>query len=277
MPKGIFLSQEKYISDLLRRFHLHTVKPVRTSLPSRTTLSLTDGELLADGTEYRSMVGALQYFTLTRPDITYVVHLESQFMHAPRTTYLIAIKRIYRYLQGTITEGLWLRKGGNPSLIIAYSDVVWTGCPDSCRFTTSYVIFLGGNLVSWRSKKQPTVSKSSTEAEYRAVAYTVQDTLFIRSLLADMGFFIPQPVQLYCDNVSTSYLVVNPIQHDRSKHIKIDYHFVRKRVAHGDLVVKYIPTQFQLADIFTKILTSQRFNFLKSNLRVVPSAHIERV
>ncbi|CAH9140808.1 unnamed protein product [Cuscuta epithymum] len=276
-PTGIFLSQQKYISDLLRRFHLHTVTPVRTPLPTRTTLSLTDGELLADGTEYRSMVGALQYLIITRPDITYAVHLVSQFMHAPRTTHLLAVKRIYRYLQGTLTEGLWLRKGGDPSLVIAYSDADWAGCPDSCRSTTGYAIFLGDNLISWRSKKQPTVSKSSTEAEYRAVAYTVQDTLFIRSLLADMGFFISQPVRLYCDNVSASYLTVNPIQHDRSKHIKIDYHFVRERVAHGDLVVKYIPTQFQLADIFTKNLSSQRFNFLKSNLRVVPSAQIEGV
>ncbi|CAH9141869.1 unnamed protein product [Cuscuta epithymum] len=275
--KGMFLSQQKYISDLLRHFHLHTVKLVCAPLPSRTTLSLTDGELLADGTEYCSMVGALQYLTITRPNITYAVHLVSQFMHAPRNTHLFAVKRIYRYLQGTISDGLWLRKGGDTSLIVAYSDADWAGCPDSCGSTTGYAIFLGDNLISWRSKKQPTVSKSSTEAEYRAVAYTVQDTLFIRSLLTDMGFFLPKPVQLYCDNVSASYLAVNPIQHDRSKHIKIDYYFVREQVAHGDLIVKYIPTQFQLADIFTKNLSSQRFEFLKSNLRVMSSAQIEGV
>ncbi|CAH9137156.1 unnamed protein product, partial [Cuscuta epithymum] len=254
--KGLFLSQHKYISDLLRRFHLHTVKPIRTPLPSRTTLSLTDGELLTDATEYRSMVGALQYLILTRPDITYAVHLVSQFMHAPRTTHLLAVKRIYRYLQGTMDYGLWLQSNRDISLIVAYSDADWAGCPDSSRSTTGYAIFLGPNLISWRSKKQPTVSKSSTEAEYRAIAYTVQDTLFIRSLMAEMGLHISSPVQLHCDNVSASYLAVNPIQHDRSKHIKIDYHFVRERVAHGDLVVKYVPTQLQLADIFTKNLSS---------------------
>ncbi|CAH9115258.1 unnamed protein product, partial [Cuscuta europaea] len=124
-------------------------------------------------------------------------------------------------------------------------------------------------LLVERSKKQPTVSKSSTEAEYRAITYTVQDTLFIRSLLAGMGIYISASVQLHCDNVSPSYLAINPIQHDRSKHIKIDYHFVRERMAHGDLVVKYIPTQLQLADIFSKKLSSQRFDFLRSNLRVV--------
>ncbi|CAH9057687.1 unnamed protein product [Cuscuta epithymum] len=274
---GLFLSQAKYISDLLHRFHLHTVKPVRTPLPSRTTLSLTDGELLSDATEYRSMVGALQYLIITRPDITYAVHLVSQFMHAPRTTHLLAVKRIYRYLQGTSTHGLWLKSDKNISVIMAYSDADWAGCPDSSRSTTGYAVFLGSNLISWRSKKQPTVSKSSTEAEYRAIAYTVQDTLFIRSLLADMGIYISAPVHLYCDNVSASYLAVNPIQHDRSKHIKIDYHFVRERVAHGDLVVKYIPTQLQLADIFTKNLSSQRFEFLRSNLHVVSPAQIEGV
>ncbi|CAH9107803.1 unnamed protein product [Cuscuta epithymum] len=174
------------------------------------------------------MVGALQYLTITRPDITYVVHLVSQFMHAPRTTHLAAVKRIYRYLQGTLTHGLWLRSGQKISVVVAYSDADWAGCPDSCRSTTGYAIFLGENLISWRSKKQPTVSKSSTEAEYRAVAYTIQDTLFIRSLLADMGILVSDPVKLFCDNVSVSYLAVNPIQHDRNKHIKIGYHFVRE-------------------------------------------------
>ncbi|CAH9110232.1 unnamed protein product [Cuscuta epithymum] len=135
-PQGLFLSQEKYISDLLRRFHLHTVKPVRTPLPLRITLSLTDGELLSDVTQYRSMVGALQYLTLTRPDITYVVHLVSQFMHAPRTTHLLAVKRIYRYLQGTSTHGLWLRADKTISVVTAYSDADWAGCPDSSRSTT---------------------------------------------------------------------------------------------------------------------------------------------
>ncbi|CAH9063142.1 unnamed protein product [Cuscuta epithymum] len=120
--KGLFISQQKYISDLLRRFHLHTVIPVRTPLPSRTTLSLTDGELLTDATEYRSMVGALQYLILTRPDITYVVHLVSQFMNAPRTTHLLAVKRIYRYLQGTTDYGLWLQANRDISLLVAYSD-----------------------------------------------------------------------------------------------------------------------------------------------------------
>ncbi|CAH9134340.1 unnamed protein product [Cuscuta epithymum] len=275
--KGLFLSQHKYVSDLLSRFHLHTHKSVRTPLATRTSLSPTDGELFADATEYRSMVGTLQYLTLTRPDITYVVHLVSQFMHAPRTTHLVAVKRISRYLQGTLDHGLWLRPTSRATCVLAYSDADWAGCPDTSRSTTGFAVFLGPNLVSWKSKKQPTVSKSSTEAEYRAVAYTVQDTLHIRSILFELGYPITAPVQLFCDNISASYLTANPVQHARSKHIQIDYHFVRERVAHGDLVVKYIPTQLQLADIFTKSLSSQQFNFLKDNMRVVSPAQFKRV
>ncbi|XP_021837772.2 uncharacterized mitochondrial protein AtMg00810-like [Spinacia oleracea] len=275
--KGLFLCQKKYVHDLLLKFHLHTAKPVRTPLPSRTTLSITDGDLSSDPTEYRSMVGALQYLIMTRPGITYAVHLVFQFMHAPRTSHMLVVKRIYRYLQGTVDYGLCLRPGPDMSIMIAYSDADWAGCPDSCRSTTGYAIFLGGNLIFWRSKKQPTVSKSSTEAKYRVVAYTVQDTLWIRSLLAELRIVIRAPVKLFCDNVSASYLAVNPVQHDRSKHIKIDYHFVRERVAHGDLVVRYVPDELQIVDIFTKGLSDQRFVFLRSNLHVVPPAQIEGV
>ncbi|CAH9096982.1 unnamed protein product [Cuscuta europaea] len=162
--KGLFLSQHKYVFDLLSRFHLHTIKFVRTPLATRTSLSLTDGELLADATEYQSMVYTLQYLTLTQPDITYDVHLVSQFMHAPRTTHLFAVKRIFRYLHGTIDHGLWLQPNTQATCVVAYSDADWAGCPDTSRPTTGFAVFLGPNLVSWKSKKQPTISKSSTEA-----------------------------------------------------------------------------------------------------------------
>lgn len=117
-------------------------------------------------------------------------------------------------------------------------------------------MFFGPNLVSWCSKKQPTISKSSTEAEYRAVAYTVAKTLWIRQLLGELGLVLKAPVKVLCDNVSATYLTTNPIMHDRCKHIKVDYHFVMERIAYGDLVVHYIPTKLKLAHIFTKGLPS---------------------
>ena len=159
--------------------------------------------------------------------------------------------------------GLWLRLSKNMSIIIAYSNADWAGCPDSRRSTNGYAIFIGGNLISWHSKKQPTVFRSSTEAEYRVVAYTVQDILSLRSLLAELGLIIHAPMmKFFCDNVSASYLVVNLVHHDRSKHIKIDYHFIRERVSHGDLVVQYVLIELQIADIFTKGLSCQSFEFL---------------
>ncbi|CAH9095014.1 unnamed protein product [Cuscuta europaea] len=198
-------------------------------------------------------------------------------MHAPRTTHMLAVKRIFRYLQGTIDHGLWLQTSTRPMCILAYSDADWAGCPDSSHSTTGFAVFLGPNLVSWKSKKQLTISKSSTEAEYRVIAYTVQDTLHIRTVLFELGFPVRVPVQLFCDNIFASYLTANPVQHAQSKHIQIDYHFVQERVAHGELVVKYVPTHLQVADIFTKSLSSQQFHFLKDNPRVVSPAQLEGV
>ncbi|CAH9084821.1 unnamed protein product [Cuscuta epithymum] len=192
------------------------------------------------------------------------------------------------YLQGSAAHGLLLQSSIYSPTLQTYSDADWAGYPDSSRSTSGFAVFLGPNLISWKSKKQPTVSRtsqkkkptvsrSSTEAEYRAIAYTVQDTLHIQSILFELGITIREPVQLLCDNVSASYLSTNPIQHARSKHISIDYHFVRERVSHRDLVVRYVPTQFQLADILTKCLSPQRFIFLRDNLRIVSPAQLEGV
>ena len=120
---------------------------------------------------------------MMRHDIAYAVHVVFQFMHAPRTTHLYAVKRIFLYLKGTLTHGLFLRPSTSPSIVIAYYDVDWAGCKDSCRSTTGYAVYLDPNLIVWRSKKQPTVSKSSTEAEYCAFGYTVAETVCIRKLL----------------------------------------------------------------------------------------------
>ncbi|CAH9079679.1 unnamed protein product [Cuscuta europaea] len=181
------------------------------------------------------------------------------------------------YLQGTPDHGLLLQPSTSSPILQAYSDADWAGCPDISRSTSGFAIFLGPNLISWKSKKQPTVSRSSTEAEYRAIAYTVQDILHIRSILFELGVPIFQPIWLLCDNISASYLFTNPIQHARSKHISIDYYFVRERVSHGDLVVRYVPTQFQLADIFTKSLFPHRFIFLRDNLCIISPAQLEGV
>ena len=141
-PSGLFLSLHKYIFDLFRKFHLHTVKPVRTPVVYRVTWSLLDKELLANSTDYRSMVGAFQYLAMNHPDIAYVVNMVSQFMHAPRTTHLHDVQN-FRYLHGTLTFGLFLYSSSSPIVVIANSDAKWASCPNTCRSTLVMLFFLG--------------------------------------------------------------------------------------------------------------------------------------
>ncbi|KAJ8750374.1 hypothetical protein K2173_014289 [Erythroxylum novogranatense] len=208
---------------------MNNCKPKATPLEGKPTI--TGSEAITDPTSYRSLVGALQYLTLTRPDIAYNVNFVSQFMQAPTEGHMKLVHRILRY---------------------DYADVDWAGCPLTRHSTTGYCTFLGQNIISWCAKKQHTVSRSSTEAEYRALANTAAELTWLTYLLQD--FSIPQKVSptIFCDNLSALYLTVNPVFHARSKHIELDYHYVRERVALGLLVTKYIPTEQQVADIFTK-------------------------
>jgi hypothetical protein len=196
-------------------------------------------------------------------------------MHDPREVHLVAAKRILRYLQGTLDHGLVIPKS-DPSQLIVYTDADWAGCPDTRRSTSGYAVFLGGSLVSWSSKRQHTVSRSSAEAEYRAVANGVAEASWLRQLLKELHHDLQTATIVYCDNVSAVYLSTNPIQHQRTKHVEIDLHFVRERVAIGAVRVLHVPTTLQFADVFTKGLPSSVFTDFRSSLNVrsstVPTA-----
>ncbi|WVZ82160.1 hypothetical protein U9M48_029453 [Paspalum notatum var. saurae] len=253
---GLLLHQRQYTLDILERARMTDCNPCSTPVDTQTKLSEDAGPPVADPTAYRSLAGALQYLTFTRPDITYAVQQVCLHMHDPREPHLTALKPLLRYLRGTVDYGLLLHRSSSADLVV-YTDADWAGCPDTRRSTSGYTVFLGGNLVSWSSKWQPVVSRSSAEAEYRAVANGVAEASWLRQLLTKLHSPLAKSTLVYCDNVSAVYLSTNPVQHQRTKHVEIDLHFVRDRVAIGDVRVLHVPTTSQFADIFTKGLPSR--------------------
>ncbi|GKB85402.1 ribonuclease H-like domain-containing protein [Tanacetum coccineum] len=188
-------------------------------------------------------------------------------MHDPREPHLSALKRILRYIQGILNYGLQLFSSCTTDLV-AYSDAKWAGCPTTRRSTLGYCVFLGNNLLSWSAKRQPTLSRSSAEAEYRGVANAVAETCWLRNLLRELHTPLSSATLVYCDNVSAVYLSSNPVQHQRTKHIEIDIHFVRDLVAAGQVRVLHVPSRYQFADIFTKGLSSALFEEFRTSLSV---------
>ncbi|XP_062182196.1 uncharacterized mitochondrial protein AtMg00810-like [Phragmites australis] len=181
-----------------------------TPVDMKAKLSATEGSPVANETEYRSLAGALQYLTLTRPDIAYAVQQVCLFMHDPLEPHLNMIKRILHYVKGTLAHGLRIH-ASLPKSFTAYSDADWAGCPDSRCSTSRYCVYLGDNLIPWSSKRQTTVSCSSTEAEYCAVVHAVAECCWLRQLLLDLHHPFHSATIVYCDNVSAVYLASNPV------------------------------------------------------------------
>uniref|UniRef100_A0A2N9I834 Integrase catalytic domain-containing protein n=1 Tax=Fagus sylvatica TaxID=28930 RepID=A0A2N9I834_FAGSY len=223
---GYYLTQAKYTSDLISRAGITDSKIVDTPIEYNNRLNTHDGEPLPDATLYRQLVGSLVYLTVTRPDISYAVHIVSQFMAAPRSLHYAAVLRILRYLKGTLFHGLHFSSQSTLTLQ-AYSDADWAEDPTDRRSTTGYCFLLGDSLISWRSKKQSVVARSSTEAEYRALADTTAELLWLRWLLQDLGIDCSTVVPIHCDNRSAIQIAHNDVFHERTKHIEIDCHFVR--------------------------------------------------
>ncbi|KAI3730927.1 hypothetical protein L1987_62108 [Smallanthus sonchifolius] len=263
----IFLSQQAYAKDILHRAAMDSCKPVATPVDTQSKLSDSSGPLFDDPTTYRSLAGALQYLTFTRPDITYAVQQICMHMHSPRIDHWHALKRILRYIQGTSEFGLLL--GPTPQLsLLAYTDADWAGCPDTRRSTSGYCVYLGDNLISWSSKRQSTIARSSAEAEYRGVANVVAEICWLRNLLLELHRPLSRATLIYCDNVSAIYLSGNPVQHQRTKHIELDIHFVREHVQRGNVRILHVPSRYQIADIFTKGLPRILFEDFRSSLSI---------
>jgi hypothetical protein len=266
---GIILTQDKYASDLLKKVDMSDCKPISTPLSTSEKLSIHEGSPLGekDITQYRSIVGALQYLTLTRPDIAFSVNKVCQFLHAPTTLHWAAVKRILRYIKQCTNLGLHIHRSDS-TLVSAFSDADWAGSVDDRKSTGGFAVFLGSNLVSWSARKQPTVSRSSTESEYKALANATAELIWVQILLTEISIKSPRAAKLWCDNLGAKYLSANPIFHARTKHIEVDYHFVRDRVAKKLLDIEYVPTGDQVADGFTKPLSVRLLENFKVNLNL---------
>ncbi|GJV91397.1 ribonuclease H-like domain-containing protein, partial [Tanacetum coccineum] len=239
----MFLSQKKYVVEILERAGMVNCNPSRTTVDTESKLGDT-GDVVSDPTLYRSLAGSLHYLTFTRPDISYAVQQVCLHMHDPREPHLSALKRILRYVRD------------------------WAGCPTTRRSTSGYCVFLGNNLLSWSFKRQPTLSRSSAEAEYRGVANAVAKTYWLRNLLCELHIPLSSATLIYCDNISAVYLSCNLVQHQCTKYIEIDIHFVRDSVTSGQVRVLHVPSHYQYANIFTKGLPSDLLEEFRTSLSV---------
>ncbi|KAK4366366.1 hypothetical protein RND71_014246 [Anisodus tanguticus] len=264
---SLFLSQRKYAAEIIKRADMSSCKSSPTPVDTKPKLSANSSTSYEDPSHYRSLAGTFQYLTFTRPDITYVVQQVCLFMHDPRVEHMNALKRIIRYIQGTLNYGLHLYPLST-STLFSYIDADWGGCRDTRWSTSGYCMFLGNNLVSWSAKRQSTLSRSSAEAEYRGVANVVSESCWLRNLLLEVHCPIQKATLVYCDNVSAIYLSGNPVQHQRIKHIEKDIHFVREKVARGQVRVCHVPFRYQIADIFIKGLPSVLFEYFWDSLSV---------
>ncbi|CAN6440401.1 unnamed protein product [Victoria cruziana] len=238
---GLTLNQRKYTLDLFKDTIKLGCKPVATHIEANHQMNIKDGESLEDkekGT-YQRLVGKLIYLTLTRSDITYAVNVVSQFMHAPSNTHMIAVQRILCYLKKNSGRGLLYTKQETLD-IETYMDADWAGSVDYRRSTTGYCIYMGENLMIWRSKRMG-----------------VTELLWIKILLQDIGIRLEEPMRLYCDNKVAINLSNNHVLYDRTKHIELDRHFIREKIDSRELTLPFVKTQDQ--NIFIKGLSSRDF------------------
>uniref|UniRef100_A0A803PR46 Reverse transcriptase Ty1/copia-type domain-containing protein n=1 Tax=Cannabis sativa TaxID=3483 RepID=A0A803PR46_CANSA len=238
---GMYLSQGKYVTELLKRVDMSNIKPCSTPMVGGKPLSLYEGNELEDHSQYRSVIGALQYLTHTRPDIAFAVNKLSQFLKCPTTTHWTAAKRVLRYLKGTVHHGIHIK----------FSDKL--------------------TVTAWSSKKQTVVARSSMESEYRALAQVTAEVAWIESLLKEIHFVLPSVPVVWCDNMSANALATNPVYHARTKHIELDVHFIRDKVLQKKIEIRHIASKDQIADCLTKVLTHPKFKELTDKLGVTSS------
>ncbi|GJT73759.1 retrovirus-related pol polyprotein from transposon TNT 1-94 [Tanacetum coccineum] len=263
-PRGIFINQSKYALESLKKYGFESCDPVDTPMVEKSKLDEDKEGKAVDPSHYRGMIGTLLYLTASRPDLQFAICMCARYQARPTEKHLNAVKRIFRYLKGTVHRGLWYPKDSSFALT-AFADADHAGCQDTRRSTSGSIQLLGDRLVSWSSKRQKSAAISSTEAEYIALSGCCAQVLWMRSQLTDYGFGFNK-IPMYCDNKSAIALCCNNVQHSRSKHIDIRFHFIKEHVENGVIELYFVNTEYQLADIFTKALGRERIEFLINKL-----------
>ncbi|GJT77386.1 putative ribonuclease H-like domain-containing protein [Tanacetum coccineum] len=261
---GIFISQDKYVVDILKKFDFITVKTASTPMEPNKALVKDEEADSVDVHLYRSMIGSLMYLTASRPDITFAVCACARFQVTPKTSHLHAVKRIFRYLKGQPKLGLWYPRD-SPFDLEAFSDSDYARASLDRKSTTGGCQFLGKRLISWQCKKQTIVANSTTEAEYVAAANCCRQVLWIQNQMLDYGFNF-RNTKIYIDNESTICIVKNPVFHSKTKHIEIRHHFIRYSYEKKLIQVIKIHTEHNVADLLIKSFDVSRFNFLIANI-----------
>ncbi|KAI3692839.1 hypothetical protein L6452_32663 [Arctium lappa] len=264
--EGTFISQSKYVSEILQEYKLNDSTSMRTPLSTGVKLDSDPSGESVDIKTYRGMIGSLLYLTASRPGIMFATCLCARYQANPKESHLTAVKRIFRYLRGTQTLGLWYPKLSSFDLT-AYTDADHAGCKLDRKSTYGCCQILGNKLVSWSSKKQNCVSTSTVEAEYVAAASCCSQVLWMKTQLRDYGQQFDR-IPILCDSKSAIAISANPVQHSKTKHIDVRYHFLKDHVEKGTIEMYFVPTELQLADIFTKALDERRTSDLVSDVYI---------
>ncbi|GJR01843.1 retrovirus-related pol polyprotein from transposon TNT 1-94 [Tanacetum coccineum] len=263
-PCGIFINQAKYAQEILKKHGMTSCDSIGTPMATKHLDADLSGTPIYQ-TKYHSMFGALMYLTTSKPDIVHATCYCARYQAKPTEKHLTAVKRIFRYLKDSINMGLWYPKDTGSELT-TFLDSDHVGCLDSRKSTSGGIQFLGGDkLFRWSSKKQNCTSMSSAEAEYVSLSACCAQILWLRTHLTDYGFHFDK-IPMYCDSKAAIAISCNPVQHSRTKHIDVRYHFIKEQVEKGIVELFFVGTEYQLADLFTKALSEDRFKYLVRRL-----------
>jgi hypothetical protein len=273
--QGIFIHQHKYASEILNRFGMESCNQVCSPIVPGCKLVKDEKGKATDATLYKQMIGCLMYLLATRPDMTFSVCLAARYMDRPTEMHVAAVKRILRYLKGTLKLGiLYKHKDGVGLKMQGWTDSDYAGDYDDRRSTSGYVFTIGSSAVCWSSKKQPIVTLSTTEAEFVSAASSACQCIWLRNVLNYLGVKQEGSTIINCDNSSSIKLSRNPIMHGRCKHIDVRYHFLRDLNKDGIIELKFCKSQDQLADIMTKALKVDSFSKLREGLGMCDLANL---